>query len=69
MSQKEFELLRKKGALTPAVQGLLNSLLLIVDLILSIFMEKKTRKNSKNSSLPSSQTTKMEMGSKPLLSI
>ncbi|PID64265.1 MAG: hypothetical protein CR963_01025 [Gammaproteobacteria bacterium] len=39
---------------------MLNSLLLVVELILSIFMEKKTRKTSKNSSLPSSQTAKDE---------
>ena len=38
----------------------MNSMLLIVELILSIFLEKKTRKDNKNSSLPSSQTSKDE---------
>jgi transposase len=38
----------------------MNSLLVVVDLILSVFLEKKTRKNSKNSSLPPSQTEKDE---------
>jgi len=38
----------------------MNSLLVVVELILSVFLEKKTRKNSKNSSLSSSQTEKDE---------
>ncbi|WP_459919165.1 hypothetical protein, partial [Desulfocicer niacini] len=38
----------------------MNSMLLVVELILTVFLEKKTRKNSKNSSLPSSQTPKDE---------
>ncbi len=58
--KEEFELLRKKGELTPEVQSLINSLLLVVELIIFIFMEKKTRKTSKNSSLPSLQTAKDE---------
>jgi transposase len=58
--KKEFELLSTEGKVTPEVQVLMNSLLLVVDLILSIFLEKTTRKNNKNSSLPSSQTTKDE---------
>jgi len=36
----------------------MSGLLVVVELILAIFLEKKTRKNSKNSSLPPSQTPK-----------
>jgi len=36
-------------------------MLLIVELILAVFLEKRTRKNNKNSSLPSSQTEKDEI--------
>ena len=38
----------------------MNSMLLVEELILAVFLEKKTRKNSKNSSLPSSQKPKDE---------
>jgi transposase len=54
--KQEFEQLCSAGKVTPEVKVVMNSLLLVVELILSIFLEKKTRKNSKNSSLPPSQT-------------
>jgi len=37
---------------------LFNSMFMLIELILSVFLEKKTKKNGKNSSLPSSQTNK-----------
>lgn len=40
--------------------ALFNSLFMLIELILSIFLEKKTKKNGKNSSIPSSQTDKDE---------
>ena len=52
----QFEQLRTEGKLSSEAQVLFSSLLLIVDLILSIFLERQTRKTSRNSSLPSSQT-------------
>lgn len=58
--KNEFEQLCSEGKVSPEIRILMNSLLVVVDLILSIFLEKKTRKNSKNSSLPSSQTSKDE---------
>lgn len=58
--QAEFEQLSRDGKVTPETGALFRSLLLIVELILSIFMERQTRKTSKNSSLPPSQTDKDE---------
>lgn len=58
--QAEFEQLSRDGKVTPETGALFRSLLLIVELILSIFMERQTRKTSKNSSLPPSQTDQDE---------
>lgn len=58
--KNEFERLCSEGKVSSETRVLMNSLLVVVELILSIFLEKKTRKNSKNSSLPSSQTSKDE---------
>ena len=58
--KNDFERLCSEGKVSPETRVLMNSLLVVVDLILSIFLERKTRKNSKNSSLPSSQTPKDE---------
>lgn len=41
----------------------MNSLVVVVDLILAIFLERRPRKNSRKSSLPSSQTDKDETAS------
>jgi len=58
--KQEFEKLCSAGKVLPETQVVMNGLLVVVELILAIFLEKKTRKNSKNSSLPSSQTPKDE---------
>ncbi len=58
--KQEFEQLCLADKVAPEMRALMNSMLLIVELILSVFLEKKTRKNSKNSSIPSSQTGKDE---------
>ncbi len=54
----EFEQLCSDGKVSAEIKVVMDSLLVVVDLILSIFLERKTRKNSKNSSLPPSQTGK-----------
>ncbi len=54
----EFESLCESGKVSSEIKVLMNSMLMIMELILSIFLERKTRKNSKNSSLPPSQTDK-----------
>lgn len=58
--KQDFEKLCSDGKASPEIQAVMNSMLLIVELILSVFLEKKTRKGNKNSSLPSSQTPKDE---------
>ncbi len=52
----EFETLCAEGKIAGEVKFLMNSMLLIMDLMLTIFLEKSTKKNSHNSSLPPSQT-------------
>lgn len=56
----EFEKLQQNGKVSSEVAALMSSMLMIMELILSIFLERRTRKNSRNSSLPSSQTGKDE---------
>ncbi len=58
--KQEFEQLCSAGKVSSEIQAIMRSMLLVVELILAVFLEKKTRKNSKNSSLPSSQTPKDE---------
>jgi len=56
----DFEQLCSGGKITSETRVLMNSLFMIIELILSIFLEKTTKKDSKNSSKPSSQTEKDE---------
>ena len=56
----DFEQLCADGKITGEIKVLMNSMLMIMELMLSIFLEKTTKKNSKNSSIPSSQTDKDE---------
>ena len=61
--KSNFEQLTRDGKVSPETQTLFTSLFLIVELILSIFLERQTRKTNKNSSIPSSQTDKDETAS------
>lgn len=56
----DFERLCSEGKVSGEVRVLMNSMLMIVELMLSIFLERKTEKDSKNSSKPPSQTEKDE---------
>lgn len=56
----EFSRLRAEQKVSEEVSAVVSSLLLVVDLILVIFLEKQTKKTSKNSGLPPSQTEKDE---------
>ena len=56
----DFDRLGKEGKVTSESQAIMNSLFMIIELILAIFLERSTHKNSKNSSKPSSQTDKDE---------
>ena len=56
----DFELLCADNKITAEVRVLMNSMFMIIELILSIFLERKTKKDNKNSSIPPSQTEKDE---------
>ena len=58
--KQQFGDLTSAGKVSPEVQVVMSSLLVVVELILSIFLKKKTRKTSKNSGIPPSQTDKDE---------
>ena len=47
----------KSGKVSTEVAMLVNTLMLLFNLVLSIFMEKSTKKTSANSSIPPSQTS------------
>ena len=55
-----FERLCADGQLGAEGRALVEALLLLFELVLAVFMEKNTRKNSQNSSLPSSRTDKTD---------
>ena len=56
--QEEFNSLSSKEKLSPAAKALFAGLMTIVKIMLAIFLEKTTKKNSRNSSIPPSQTKK-----------
>jgi len=56
--KSEFVNLCEAGKVTDEVIVLVNSILMIMELIFSIFLERTTKKSNKNSSIPSSQTGK-----------
>ena len=54
----DFLALSENGKVSAELQAIMNALFMIVELMLSIFLERKTRKTTQNSSIPSSQTEK-----------
>ena len=58
--RSDFDRLCGEGQVTSEMKVLMNSMFMIVELMLSIFLERTTKKDSKNSSKPSSQTEKDE---------
>ncbi len=61
----DFEQLCANGKITAEIKFLMNSMFMIMELMLSIFLERKTKKDNKNSSIPSSQTDKDESALMP----
>lgn len=61
--KEQFEKLSTAGKVNSEVGMLMSSMFMIIELILSIFLERTTRKGNKNSSIPSSQTNKDETSS------
>ena len=45
--KQEFDRLCSDGKVSPEMRAVMSSLLVVVDLILAIFLEKTTRKNNK----------------------
>lgn len=58
--QQEFQMLCASGKVSQETKAVMQSLLMIVQLFMTIFMEKNTKKTSRNSSVPSSQISKDE---------
>jgi transposase len=58
--KSEFARISKSKKIDSEYQLLFHSMLMLINLLISIFLEKTTRKNTKNSSKPSSQTEKDE---------
>jgi transposase len=56
----EFETLLSRSKISPEVEALVKSLLTLLGLLVSIFLERSVKKTSLNSSKPSSQTDKDE---------
>jgi hypothetical protein len=56
----EFKRLSSKGNLPQEYHALFNAMIMLFSIVISIFMERTTKKNNKNSSIPSSQTEKDE---------
>jgi transposase len=54
----QFEQLSDEGKMGPESRTLFQALLMLFELLMAVFMEKNTAKDSKNSSKPSSQTPK-----------
>jgi transposase-like protein len=63
--KKSFETLSAEGKVTPEITSLFQTMILLFELLIAVFMEKKTRKNNRNSSIPSSQTDKDKTSKKP----
>jgi len=62
----DFKALCSEGKVTNEIKVLMGSMLMIIELMLSIFLERATKKDNQNSSKPSSQTEKDESSlSKP----
>ncbi len=53
-----FDGLSTEGKISPEAGALIQAMIMLFELLIAVFMERTTRKNSRNSSLPSSQTDK-----------
>jgi len=61
----EFERLSRDKKVNNETKMLFHSMFMLINLLISIFLEKTTKKNNKNSSKPSSQTEKDESATTP----
>lgn len=63
--KNEFDQLAKEKKINSETKMLCQSMLMLINLLVSIFLEKTTKKTSKNSSIPPSQTEKDESSTQP----
>lgn len=56
----EFDSLSVSGKISKEVSALFSAMIMLFEVVLAVFLEKSTKKNSNNSSIPSSQTDKDE---------
>ena len=56
----QFERLSAEGRVNAEIRALVQALLMLLELVMAVFMEKTTTKNSSNSGIPPSQTDKDE---------
>ncbi len=54
----KFDGLSNDGKINPEATALFQAMIILFELLIAVFMEKTTRKNNRNSSIPSSQTEK-----------
>ncbi len=59
----EFEQLSDEGKITGESRALFRAMIMLFELLIAVFMEKQTKKNNRNSSIPSSQTDNDETSS------
>lgn len=52
----EFDAMAKSGNLSSETRALFNALMMLFEVLMAVFMEKRTRKGSRNASIPPSQT-------------
>lgn len=60
LQRAEYERLSAMGKISPDIQAIMSSLFMLIELLVTVFLEKSTKKGLKNSHLPSSQTDKDE---------
>ena len=63
--QQTFDELSKSGKITPETKALCQAMFMLIQVILAVFMEKNTKKNSKNSGIPPSQSDPDESSDQP----
>lgn len=61
--KNQFSELQSQNKLSTEANILFRSMIILFEVMISIFLEKKTKKNSRNSSIPPSQTNKDETSS------
>jgi transposase len=58
--KEDFKQHKSNRKISPEAQALIEAILMLLEVVMAVFMEKVTKKNGKNSSIPSSQIGKDE---------